>query len=257
MRRKSGRAVGLPPVVLPLFCLLLWQGAAMLLGHPLFPTPCRVLCSLADCWKPLCLHLAASLGRLLAGLGLALLAGLPAGLFLGLSPGADRSLSGLFYLGGPLPKAALLPLLMLAFGIGDGSKVALVFLLLFFPLTLGLRDAVRELPPVLFAPYDAAGIGWRHKIMDVALPASLPALFTALRGGLAAGISILFLAESYGTRHGMGFFIMDMWIRLDYAKMLLGILLFGLCGLGLCRLTDLLENRFCPAKKAEKTARGA
>lgn len=241
----------LEPALLPLCCLALWQVLAMILRQPLFPTPVEVLLSAGDCWRSLSAHMLASLGRLLIGLALALLASLPLGLLLGLSDRADRCFSGFFYLGGPLPKAALLPLLILAFGIGNGSKTALVFLVLFFPLALSLRDAVREIPPVLYAPYDAAGLGYLYKIRDVALPACLPALFTSLRSGLTAGISILFLAETYGTRFGMGFFIMDMWIRLDYAKMLLGIILFGGAGFLLCRLTDFLETRAIPGKRSK------
>ncbi|MCI8359748.1 MAG: ABC transporter permease subunit [Clostridiales bacterium] len=243
MRKSKSPPSVLGPALLPLGCLALWQGAAMVLRHPLFPTPMEALLSGRDCWPSLSAHMLASLARLLGGLALALLAGLPLGLLLGLSQRADRCLSGLFYLSGPLPKAALLPLLLLAFGVGDSSKIALIFLVLFFPLTLGMRDAVREIPPVFYAPYDAAGLGFFPKLRDVTLPACLPALFTALRNGLTAGVSILFLAETYGTQLGMGFFIMDMWIRLDYAKMLLGIALFGGLGFLLCRLTDLLEAR--------------
>lgn len=249
MRRLKRAARALQPALLPLGCLALWQGAAMLLRQPLFPAPAEVLLSFSDCWQPLSIHMLASLARLLGGLALALLAGLPAGLLLGLSKRADRCLSGLFYLGGPLPKAALLPLLMLAFGVGNGSKTALIFLVLFFPLALGLRDAAREVPPVLYVPYDAAGLGYLRKIRDVTLPACLPALFTALRNGLTAGVSILFLAETYGARFGMGFFIMDMWVRLDYAKMLLGIALLGGAGFLLCRLTDFLEARVTHVNK--------
>ena len=244
MRKGKSLFRVLRPALLPIGCLSLWQGAAMVLHRPLFPTPIQTLLSCGDCWPSLSAHMLASLVRLLGGLFLALLAGLPIGLILGLSQRADRCLSGLFYLGGPLPKAALLPLLLLAFGVGDGSKIALIFLVLFFPLSLGLRDAVREIPPDFYAPYDAAGLGFFPKLRDVTLPACIPALFTALRNGLTAGVSILFLAETYGTQLGMGFFIMDMWIRLDYAKMLLGIALFGGLGFLLCRLTDFLEAVF-------------
>ena len=226
--------------------LLLWQALSALLDASVFPGPLQVLAALFHCRQSLGLHLLYSLWRLWAGLVCALIFGLPLGLLLGLSKTADACCSGFFYLVGPLPKAALLPLLLLLFGIGDLPKIVLVFLLVFFPLTLAVRDAVKEIPPALFDPYTAVGAGHWRILRDIALPACLPALFTALRSGLSAGISILFLAETYGTRYGMGFFIMDMWIRLDYSQMLGGILVMGVVGLFLNRGMDLLEKRLCP-----------
>lgn len=253
MSKAAGWLRRLRPCLIPFCALLAWQGAAMLADHPLFPSPAAVLLSLKDCWQPLGLHLLFSAGRLIAGLLPALCIGMPLGLLLVFFPRADRYLSGLLYLLGTLPKAALLPLLLLALGVGEASKAALVFLILFFPLVLAVRDALREIPPVLFEPYRAAGLSGRRMLLDIALPACLPALFTVLRNGLAAGISILFLAEAYGIRYGMGFFIMDMWVRLEYDRMLLGIFLFGGFGFVLCRLTDRIEKRLCPGKKQDRT----
>lgn len=214
----------------------------------MLPGPWETTTALYHCREELILHLLYSLWRLAAGLLAAIAAGLPIGILMGAVPRADAGLSGIFYIGGPLPKAALLPILLLFFGVGGLSKIVLVFLITFFPLVLAVRDGVKSLSPGLLDPYKTAGAGWSAIFWNIWLPASLPGLFTVLRNGLSAGVSILFLAETYGTRYGMGFFIMDRWVRLDYGEMLGGIILMGLLGFMLTKGLDMVERKICTWK---------
>jgi len=78
----------------------------------------------------------------------------------------------------------------------------------------------------------------------VTMPGALSVILSTIRISLGTAISVLFFTEIYGTEHGMGFFIMDAWLRLDYAEMYAGIMLFSLIGFLLFLLVDYLDYRF-------------
>ena len=78
------------------------------------------------------------------------------------------------------------------------------------------------------------------------LPAALPAALSALRIAIGTAISVLFVTETYGTTEGLGYYISDAWMRIDYLDMYAGIALLSLMGVGLFILIDLLEAILCP-----------
>ena len=79
------------------------------------------------------------------------------------------------------------------------------------------------------------------------LPAALPAALSALRIAIGTAISVLFVTETYGTTEGLGYYISDAWMRIDYLDMYAGIALLSLMGVGLFILIDLLRGKYsCP-----------
>ena len=132
---------------------------------------------------PLAVHAAASLARVAAALALALVSAVPAGMAIGRSPRVDRLLAPVIYVLYPVPKIALLPVLMLLFGLGDSSKVLLVFLVLFFQVLVSVRDASREVPaPFVLSLRSLGGNRW-HAVRFVLVPSLVPALLSSLRIG--------------------------------------------------------------------------
>jgi NitT/TauT family transport system permease protein len=79
----------------------------------------------------------------------------------------------------------------------------------------------------------------------VILPAILPNLFTSIRVSIGISISVLFFAENYATNLGIGYFIMDSWLKLDYTAMFSGIVLISLMGTFLFNIIDILERKIC------------
>jgi len=193
----------------------------------------------------LALHTAASLWRLLAGVALSLVVGTAVGIIIGYFRLPQRIFSPVIYALAPVPKVALLPLVMLAFGLGDAAKVFLIFIIMVFQVILEVSGAVGRIPPQYLAPSRAAGAPTWALLRLIVLPACVPELFVALRVGLATGISALFFAETFGTKWGLGFYIMDMWMRLNYTNMALGITVMAVLGWGLTALVNLAERRVC------------
>ena len=193
----------------------------------------------------LALHTAASLWRLFAGVALSLAVGTAVGVIIGYFRLPRRIFSPVIYALAPVPKVALLPLVMLAFGLGDAAKIFLIFIIMVFQVILEVSGAVSRIPPQYLAPSRAAGAPTWALLRLIVLPACVPELFVALRVGLATGISALFFAETFGTKWGLGFYIMDMWMRLNYTNMALGITAMAVLGWGLTALVNLAERRIC------------
>ena len=129
------------------FLLAIWWGLALLLELPIVPTPDKVFVRLTDVFaRDILEHAAYSLWRIAAGLGLAVCIGYPLGVIMGYFRQADRFLSPVVYLTYPIPKIALLPILMLLAGVGELSKILMIFLIIVFQVVVAVRDAIRTLP---------------------------------------------------------------------------------------------------------------
>ena len=230
--------------------LLVWQMVSMLLHLPMVPPPLRVGQTIGDIFaSSVAVHLGYSLGRIAAGLLLAVAAGLPLGMLAGYYPMLDRWISPLLYLTYPAPKIAFLPVVLLLFGVGDFSKIFLIFLIIVFQIVIAVRDAVRMLPAETFYPLFSLGASFPTIVREILWPASLPAFLTAIRVAMATAISVLFFTETFGTQYGMGYFIMDAWLRVNYLEMYAGIVVLSLAGLLLFALLDGLEARLCRWRK--------
>lgn len=228
---------------------LLWLLAAVLLRTPVVPSPLAVYAQfhkvLAD---GMALHVLYSLKRIALGLLLSLLVGVPVGILMACSSRAGKLLHPLVYFGYPIPKTALLPVAMLLWGMRDGSKVAILFLIIVFQVIIAVRDGVRNIDPSYYLVTVSTGASRWHIIRHVALPAILPELLTSTRISLGTAVSVLFFVEAYGTRRGAGYYIVDAWSRMDYVGMYSGILVISLLGFALFAGVDLLSEKLCPWK---------
>lgn len=223
-----------------------WWGLAALLVLPIIPSPVLVLRTLADIFREyIAMHAAYSLWRIAAGLLLAVGLGLPLGVIMGYFPKADRFLSPLVYLTYPIPKIALLPILMLLCGVGEMAKILMIFLIIVFQVIIAVRDGIRSIPRETYYPLYSLGASFYHVFCEILWPASLPKFITAVRVAMATAISVLFFTETFGTQYGMGYFIMDAWLRVNYLEMYAGIVVLSLIGLLLFGLIDCLEKYFC------------
>ncbi len=228
--------------------LLLWYTASFLAGTNLVPPPhtvapvfLRLLFS-----GELPHHGAASLLRLFAALASALLAGLPLGIAAGIHKRTDRLLTPVVYVLYPLPKIAFLPVFMLLFGLGNSSRILLLFSMIVLQIILAARDGVREIPEELNLAVRTLNLKASDRFFRIYLPASLSRMFSALRISVGIGFAILFFAENYAARWGLGYFIMNCWIMIDYPRMFAGIVFLGLVSWALLQLVDLLHRLLCP-----------
>lgn len=235
-------------VVLALAALLLsWQILAGLAQLPILPPAHRVLSVFfRELTGELGRHLGASLYRVVLSIALAVLLAAPAGLVLGQNPGLNRFFAPFIYLLYPIPKVVLAPIMLLLLGVGELAKISLIFLILFFQILVLVRDSAAAIHPALLLSVRSLGAGRRALLRFVYLPASIPAILTAVRQSIGTAVAVLYVAELFATRWGLGYYIYLQGSTLfDYPAMYAGILAMGMLGLGLYFVVDVLERHLC------------
>ncbi|KTR97998.1 taurine ABC transporter permease TauC [Pantoea dispersa] len=235
--------------------LLLWWGVTALgLIAPLFlPPPQQVLHKLlviagpqgfmdATLWQ----HLGASLTRMLVALFFAALIGIPVGIAMGLSPAVRGLLDPLIELYRPVPPLAYLPLMVIWFGIGETSKILLIYLAIFAPVTLSTLAGVKNTQQVRIRAAQVLGATRWQLLRFVILPGALPEILTGLRIGLGVGWSTLVAAELIAATRGLGFMVQSAGEFLATDVVLAGIAVIALIAFSLELGLRALQRRLTP-----------
>ena len=230
--------------------LVLWQVTAMLIRRPILPAPWEVLVVFVrELGNGLLIHFGVSLWRVVAGMMLSVLAAAPAGLAIGGSKTWNRIFSPIIYLLYPIPKVVFVPIVFLFLGIGDTAKIAIIFLILFFQIVVLVRDQAAGIPPQLLQSLRSLGAGRRALFRFIYLPASLPAILTALRQSIGTAVAILYVTELFATKYGLGYYIYyNGSTLLDYPAMYAGVIAMSLLGLGMYFAVDWMERKLCKWK---------
>jgi ABC-type nitrate/sulfonate/bicarbonate transport system permease component len=227
--------------------LAFWQILAWIINRPILPSPIVVgQVFFEELQAGLIDHFLASLWRVLASTALAILIAAPLGLILGQSKSLNRLISPLIYLVYPIPKVVLVPIILLILGIGDLPKIAIIFLILFFQILVLVRDQAANLRPELIQSVRSIGAGRRALFRFVYIPASLPAVLTALRQSIGTAVAVLYIAELFATQKGLGYYIyLNGSTLFNYPAMYAGVVAMSILGLGLYFSVDWLERRLC------------
>ena len=223
-----------------------WIALAAALDRDIMPYPWQVVPVFVEQMQgDLQMHLIASARRVLTAVAFAVLIATPIGMGLGQIRALNRIFSPLIGLVHPIPKVVFLPVILVIMGIGERSKIFLIALILFFQILVVVRDEAASLRPELIQSVRSLGAGRRALFRYGYLPASLPAVLTALRVSVGTAIAVLFIAEQYSTREGLGYYIVTLtWQRLRFEEMYAGILAMSLLGLVLYLVVDFLERIF-------------
>jgi len=239
-------------IIALLVLLLLWELLSLLVNAPVLPSPVLVAGALVSevGRGEILLHFGASLWRVLASVLLSVLFAAPAGLVLGQSPFWNRLVSPFINWLYPIPKVVLVPVVLLLLGIGDLAKIVIIFLILFFQILVLVRDTAANLRPELILSVRSLGAGRRALFRYVYLPASLPAILTALRQSVGTAVAVLYVAELFATQYGLGYYIFyNGSTLLNYPAMYAGIVAMSLMGMLLYLGIDGLERLLCPWKR--------
>ncbi len=230
--------------------IVIWQVAAMIVNRSILPAPVVVLVVFVQqLGKGLMIDFAVSLWRVTAGMLLSVAAAVPAGLAIGGSKTLNRIFSPVVYLLYPIPKVVFVPVVLLFLGIGDTAKIAVIFLILFFQIVVLVRDQAAGLSPQLIQSLQSLGAGRRALFRFVYLPASLPAILTALRQSIGTAVAVLYITELFATKYGLGYYIYyNGSTLLDYPAMYAGVIAMSLLGFGLYFGVDWTERKLCKWK---------
>ncbi|WP_117193162.1 ABC transporter permease subunit [Rhizobium terrae] len=177
---------------------------------------------------PLTEHVLMSLFRVISAFLLAALIGVPVGLSMGLSPAIRAMLDPFIEFYRPLPPLAYLPLVIIWFGIGETSKVLLIFLACFAPVALAARAGVLSASSDQINAARALGASRWQLLCFVVFPAALPDILVGLRIGMGVGWTTLVAAEMVAASTGVGQMVLNAsnFLRTDIVMM--GIFVIGL-----------------------------
>lgn len=191
------------------------------------------------------LHLIMSLYRISIAVIFSLFLGVNIGIITGMYSKIDKYVAPLIYLIYPIPKIAFLPIFMLLFGLGDLSKIILLIVIVVFQIVVTTRDGVKGIDNKYFASARSLGMNKFDIYRHLVFPAVLPGILTSLRITIGTSIAVLFFAENFAVEYGIGYYIMNSWSMVNYAKMYSGIIAVSILGFLLFKIIDLLENKFC------------
>jgi len=226
--------------------LVIWQVGAWLLNEPILPSPVSVAVTFYNelVRGELLEHFLASLWRVAISTLLAIAIAAPLGLILGQSKRLNSLFSPLIYILYPIPKVVLVPIVLLLLGIGDLSKIFIIFMILFFQILVLVRDRAANIRPELVLSVRSLGAGRRALFRFVYLPASIPGILTALRQSIGTAVAVLYIAELFATQQGLGYYIYFNGSTLfNYPAMYAGIVAMAFMGLSLYFAVDWLEHR--------------
>ncbi|MFD2611323.1 ABC transporter permease [Paenibacillus gansuensis] len=178
-------------------------------------------------------HAAASLTRSFGGFALAIAVSIPIGLAIGWWKGVSDLLNPLLELFRNTAALAILPVFILLLGLGETSKIAIVFYACAFPLLLNTISGVRNVDPLLIKSARSMGLSPVALFRKVILPASIPTIFVGVRQSAAASILVLVAAEMVGAKEGLGYLIQYAQFSFQIKEMYAGILTISLIGLAL------------------------
>jgi NitT/TauT family transport system permease protein len=212
----------------------LWEILARIGWVPalFLPSPVSVMRELGEMLASgeILVHLGASLRRLLLGFALGGLAGVGIGVTVGFFSVGEAVGMPLIAATFPIPKIALLPLLILWLGIGEASKVAVIALGVFFPMAINTYTGVRQADPLLVRAAVSFGAGRWSVIHKVILPSALPMIFAGLKLGAGTALLLLVAAEMIAVESGIGFLVLHAGNIMATTKLMVGIVLLSLLG---------------------------
>ncbi|MBM9464539.1 ABC transporter permease [Aeromicrobium sp. YIM 150415] len=184
-----------------------------------------------------------SLRRMFTGFALAVIAGVAVGFMLGSSSVLDALANPVVNFLRSIPAAALLPPMIVLFGIGDLTKVAVIAFVCCWPIILNTRDGVRELDSTLLASASVYGISGVRRFVFIVLPAVSPRIFAGMRISLSIAILLLVTSEMVASTNGIGYFVFLAQQRFAVDAMWAGVILLGLLGVVLNFLLSAIERR--------------
>ncbi|TWS99835.1 ABC transporter permease [Reyranella sp. CPCC 100927] len=243
-------------ILTPVAVLALWQILSQLgvISARYVPSPAQIF---QTGWQliltgELLIDVAASLYRLAIGFALGAIPGILIGMVMGLNRFVRAMLDPLIAAIYPVPKIALLPLLMLFFGIGDGSKIAVVAVAVFFLVAINTTVGVMGIDRVYLDVARNFATPWPKLFRRVILPGALPTIFAGLRISLGVAFIVLVSAEFVASRAGIGFLIWTSWQTLVIDNMFVGIIAITVLGLLASFVLKELERHLIPWRSDDR-----
>jgi ABC-type nitrate/sulfonate/bicarbonate transport system permease component len=243
-------AVGSPVALLVLWQILSWL---KVLDARFIPSPLTifeggvVLIRSGELWT----HLSASLWRLAGGFLIGTIPGIALGLVMGLSRYVRAALDPIVAATYPIPKIAILPLVMLYLGIGEASKIAIIAIAVIYLVLINTMVGVLTIERVYFDVAKSYNAPWRKLFTRVIIPGAAPMIFAGLRLSLGVSLIVIVSAEFVAAKAGIGYLIWSSWETLVIENMFVGIIVITVLGVVSTFLLKELERVLMPWRREQ------
>jgi ABC-type nitrate/sulfonate/bicarbonate transport system permease component len=248
LRQRRWFLILLPALICFSLLLAVWQWYATQPGvdTQLLPSPLLVWTVLVEDRDLLWSHMLVTLYETAAGFAIALVAGIFFATLMDFSSWLRRGIYPLLVMSQTIPFVAIAPLLVLWFGFGMFSKVILILLVCFFPITVALTDGLRATDPEAIKLYRTFGAGPVRIFWSLRLPGAVPTLFSGIRIAVSYSILSAIFSEYIGATEGLGFYMQLNERAFSTAGVIAAVAVISLLTAGLFGLTNLIERLAIP-----------
>ena len=223
------------PLLACLGLLGAWQIAALVLNNDSFPTALEAIRAIPSILgdKESLINILASLRRMAIGFGVAVAVSIPLGLMMGRSRGVASFFNPLLMVIYPVPKAALMPIIMLWLGVGDVSKTLVIFLGVSLPVIYHSFQGAKAVEEKMLWSGAAMGLSAAQRMTRIVLPAALPEILTGCRTGLVLALITMVTSEMIARQSGAGNILFNAMDMGQYDTVYAMIIIIGAMGIGL------------------------
>jgi NitT/TauT family transport system permease protein len=238
-------ATRLAPVLACVGLLALWQLASLALNNDSFPTALeaiRAIPSILDDKEAL-INILASLRRMAVGFSVAVTLSIPLGLLMGRSRAVASFFNPLLMIIYPVPKAALMPIIMLWLGVGDIAKTLVIFLGVSLPVIYHSFEGAKAVEEKMLWSGAAMGLSAAQRLIWIVLPAALPEILTGCRTGLVLALITMVTSEMIARQSGAGNILFNALDMGEYDIVFAMIIIIGAMGICLDAAFERMRKR--------------
>jgi NitT/TauT family transport system permease protein len=243
----SGRALlsRSAPLLACIGLLGIWQVAALILNTDSFPTALDAIRAIPSILgdKESLINIAASLRRMAIGFGVAVAVSIPLGLMMGRSRAVASFFNPLLMVIYPVPKAALMPIIMLWLGVGDIAKTLVIFLGVSLPVIYHSFQGAKAVEEKMLWSGAAMGLTSLQRMIQIVLPAALPEILTGCRTGLVLALITMVTSEMIARQSGAGNILFNALDMGQYDTVFAMIIIIGAMGIGLDAAFENMRER--------------
>ncbi|MFT4120422.1 MAG: ABC transporter permease [Bradyrhizobium sp.] len=233
------------PVLACIGLLAVWQMASLALKNDSFPTAIEAIRAIPDILgdKESLINILASLRRMAIGFGIAVLVSIPLGLLMGRSRAVAAFFNPLLMVIYPVPKAALMPIIMLWLGVGDVTKTLVIFLGVSLPVIYHSFEGAKAVEEKMLWSGAAMGLSAMQRLVRIVLPAALPEILTGCRTGLVLALITMITSEMIARQSGAGNILFNALDMGQYDTVYAMIIIVGAMGICLDAIFERVRAR--------------
>ncbi len=225
--------------------LVIWQLASLALNSDSFPTALEAIRAIPTILgdKDSLVNFGASLRRMAIGFGVAVAVSMPLGLLMGRSRVVASFFNPLLMVVYPVPKAALMPIIMLWLGVGDLAKTLVIFLGVSLPVIYHSFEGAKAVEEKMLWSGAAMGLSATQRMVRIVLPAALPEILTGCRTGLVLALITMITSEMIARQSGAGNILFNALDMGQYDTVFAIIIIVGAMGICLDALFERIRAR--------------